>query len=349
MHFRISLLIYAIFTTLLLMSHSVIVDAQDSDRFIINVGGKYGFIDSSGAVVIQPRYSSVHNFSEGLAAVNSDGKSGFVDPYGKEVIPLVFQAASDFSEGVAVVDTGNSRGRAAFVDHKGKLTLLTCVIYSEEMIGFSGAFSEGLLPVTVGNQLTYIDRICNPLVKPDAIRGSGFSEGLAAVSSGDGKHGYIDRTGKVAIPYEFLDAASFSEGLALVNIDGKYGYINASGQVVIAPQFRSGSRNFHEGFAVVESESKQMGYINKSGGFAVQPKYQGAWDFSEGLAAVQTFPGKDRNDFSVGYIDQRGRQVIKPQFIEGEDFVGGIAQVMIHGKFAYVDRTGQVVWPVTGN
>ncbi len=55
-----------------------------------------------------------------------------------------------------------------------------------------------------------------------------------------GKYGYIDRTGRVVIPPQFVDAGNFSEGLAGVQLSKeghKHGYIDTSGKMVIPPQF----------------------------------------------------------------------------------------------------------------
>jgi hypothetical protein len=58
-----------------------------------------------------------------------------------------------------------------------------------------------------------------------------FSEGLAAVFQG-GKFGYVDRRGKIAIPFQFAEAGDFAEGLAPVAMGGERGYINRAGEFV---------------------------------------------------------------------------------------------------------------------
>lgn len=58
-----------------------------------------------------------------------------------------------------------------------------------------------------------------------------FSEGLAVVEV-DGKRGFIDTTGKMAIPAGFDVAGSFSQGLASVKIDGKWGFIDKAGNLL---------------------------------------------------------------------------------------------------------------------
>jgi len=42
------------------------------------LNGKSGYIDHTGAFVIQPRFDQVEHFSEGLAAVKIGSKWGFV-------------------------------------------------------------------------------------------------------------------------------------------------------------------------------------------------------------------------------------------------------------------------------
>ena len=65
-----------------------------------------------------------------------------------------------------------------------------------------------------------------------------FSEGLCAVRR-DGLYGYIDKKGKLVIPYKFQQAGLFLNGLAKVSINHKHGFINAKGEEVIPLAFGS--------------------------------------------------------------------------------------------------------------
>ncbi|MGI7157691.1 WG repeat-containing protein, partial [Campylobacter coli] len=61
-----------------------------------------------------------------------------------------------------------------------------------------------------------------------------------------------------------------------------------------------------EGLARVGLNGK-WGFIDKSGKFVIEPKFDSIWDFSEGLAKVG-LNGK------YGLIDKSGKIVIEPKF-----------------------------------
>ena len=88
--------------------------AQELEKFF--EGGKYGFCDANGNVVIPAKYYGQEEtvFSEGLARVQIDmgGKYGYIDKTGKEVIPIRYRVAGIFSEGLANVclDYGEKYG-----------------------------------------------------------------------------------------------------------------------------------------------------------------------------------------------------------------------------------------------
>jgi len=70
------------------------------------MGGKWGFIDKRGKIVIDPQVDALSDFSEGLARVLlSDKKSGFgfINRSGKIVIKSQFPFVEDFKNGLARV------------------------------------------------------------------------------------------------------------------------------------------------------------------------------------------------------------------------------------------------------
>lgn len=164
-----------------------------------------------------------------------------------------------------------------------------------------------------------------------------------------GKHGYMDKIGKIVINPQFDDAGLFFEGLAPVSVGRKYGYINTKGEYVINPQFEMAAP-FSEGLAAVitgdKPENRKLGYIDRTGKMIIDPQFdagfgpsgESAWmtSFSEGLALVQL-------GNRAGYIDKTGKLIINPQFDMAFPFSDGLAAVMVGAKWGYVDKSGKII------
>lgn len=201
---------------------------------IVKSNGKYGFIDSTGAIILPIKYDLAWGFSEGLAVVLSDGKWEYIDRTGTTQIkldPPTYPLFSNIWEEVYIDDytrvlpypfkenvarirlCRNSYNRIGYIDKTGKKVIP--FIYQG-----ASDFSEGLAAVKFDgrNQISYVldgDEIA--VVKHEDM---------------NDKWGYIDKTGKVIIPFQYLEANPFSNGKARVNLNGQWLYIDKSGNVV---------------------------------------------------------------------------------------------------------------------
>lgn len=112
--------------------------------------------------------------------------------------------------------------------------------------------------------------------------------------------GYVDRNGRLVIPPVFVEAETFSEGLAAVRIDvtGPVGYIDTSGEMVIPPRFEEAGF-FSEGLAAA-SQQGEWGYIDRSGTWVIEPQFEYVGVFSAGFAPV--FVG----EFETARVDRTG-------------------------------------------
>lgn len=103
-----------------------------------------------------------------------------------------------------------------------------------------------------------------------------------------------------------------------------YGYKRPDGSVHIEPRFEE-AKNFSEGLGLVKSTEcgKFACYVNAVGAIVLRTEYENAEPFSSGLALVQ-----DSNSYKYGYIDREGRVVIPFQFTTAWPFVNGVASVI---------------------
>jgi hypothetical protein len=164
-----------------------------------------------------------------------------------------------------------------------------------------------------------------------------YSEGLAPAVEGD-VWGYLDRSRKVVIPFRYKYAGQFHQGMARVRMGDKFFFINPTGNRV-TPEF-DGAFDFSEDLAAVSVGSK-VGYIRRDGSFALLPIYEGASgiDFSDCLVAVR-LKGK------VGFMDKAGNIVIEPKYDDVYPFSDGRAPVELNAKWGYIDKNGSVIVPI---
>jgi hypothetical protein len=166
----------------------------------------------------------------------------------------------------------------------------------------------------------------------------------------NGRYGYIDAAGKLAIAPQFDDAENFSEGLAAVMVGGRWGYIDTTGQTIVPFRFDSATE-FSEALAGVELE-KKWGYIDRRGEFVIAPQFQyRLWPFRQGLARTETGSptvrfdqqGNPRPGHPWGFIDKSGKFVIPPGYEWVFDFSEGRAAVQVGKKWGFIDTTGRYV------
>ena len=190
----------------------------------MRLGGKYGYVNRAGKMVVPAKYDSAEDFDEAaFAVVSADGKWGVVAADGRELIPVAYESVQSFyGEGFGLFDGT----RWAIADREGKLL----TPFQFDALGNSlGIGAEGRAPAQQDGRWGFVEVATGQLVVPMRYDEVGrFSEGLVGFALGE-KIGYLDRAGRVVIEPKFEGADEFSSGLAAVRVDGRWGYIDREG------------------------------------------------------------------------------------------------------------------------
>lgn len=275
------------------------------------------------------------------------GKWGFIDSKGKALTPMVFDWAGDYRQGLGLAESLGAMG------------------YIDETFAETGdwAIAPRFELTHEGDQPAF-----------------GFYDGRALARSDDGLWGYIDNAGKWAIApsypesrdYPGVPAGEFADGLAwfqVVEMSQRYqldandqierdeenkpimvpyprrlvGYIDRKGEVVIEPSYEM-AQDFGQGLAAVRIKSHDLwGFIDREGKRVLGPEFNGVGRFSEGLCAVS-------KDGRWGYIDPQGEVVIDLQFDEVGPFTQGLAAAREGGRWGYINPKGDwVIRPTFDN
>jgi hypothetical protein len=304
----------------------------DTNRFLIFQNERYGYINSSGEIVIRPKYISARKFREGLAAVQLfDRTWAFIDREGVFVITNEYAYVQDFYDGLSWVLRKNW-DKFTLIDMTGKIRLEPYFVPESE-------FHEGSALVRYRNLLEFFSTNNKFPSLPSFTFARPYSEGLASVILLPGhKIGFIDKKMFWVIPPQFDYADSFSDGMSLIRMNDLYGYIDKTGTIVIDCKYEMATR-FKEGMARVSINS-QWFFIDHDAD-KIYPSYPRASFFSEGLAAVQLHQGRD---YKWGYINKKREVVIRPDFDWASDFTNGLA-IVYRGKWIqYINKSANVVW-----
>jgi hypothetical protein len=199
---------------------------------------KFGYIDSSGRMVIPPRFSGAGSFSQGLAPASEGGLWGYIDRSGRFVLPPKYEDCEPFSEGLAGVKIN---GRWGFINREGQIVI-------EATWDGVDSFSEGLATVRQNDLMGVIDKRGAVIIPPTYDFVGPLKSSRAAVHFGPNyAHsrfrspdlhpwpcwGYVDAQGKLAFEKTFERRAEpFNNGLAQVEDAGGMSYINLKGQTV---------------------------------------------------------------------------------------------------------------------
>ncbi|MCW3110912.1 MAG: repeat-containing protein [Segetibacter sp.] len=278
-------------------------DANNNYR-PVQLKGKWGYIGRDQIQKIAVKYDEVKFTSQGLYGVRVGKKWGFVDFTGRVRVPIELdELVTGFAYSKAQVIKG---GVTIFINTEGK----------------------DLTPVAakavVVNGIEY-----------RSVRASGEGRHRAESWYGN-KYGYLDDSGRVAIPLIYEEVSYlFNEGLAAAQLKGKWGFINNAGKVLIPFIYEERYIGFSGDRAAVKLNGK-WGYINKAGKIVVTVSYDAAEDYVDGLAKVS------RNG-RWGFIDLTGKEIVPVKYDLLYGKYEGYYKGKLAGKWGFLDSIGNVM------
>lgn len=335
---------------------------------VVSVGKKYGLIDRQGEFIISPQseqelYPYVDR--RGIL-VELNGREQCFDKRGSllhESICQVIKVQKQQEENAEYPpDKSPFVVKNGAVYHNGKL--LADRQWDEVVGSYQRTNSRNVFLYRVGKKWGVVHgsgEIKTPPqfdFKYSPIEYSFYSlfpNGLARVSI-DGKFGFVDEMGKLAIPLKFKDVGTFDfdPDLTPAEVDGKWGYIDRQGNFVIPPQFADRPSDFNRRFsslAMVKLKNK-YGFIDRQGKLVVPAQYDEINDntpfSSVGMGNYYDSLRKEeltqaRIGTKWGYINTQGTIQIPIAFDEAGAFKYGVAEVKIGSRTFYIDRSGKTL------
>ncbi len=261
-----------------------------------------------------------------LYQIHRNSKFGFVDSTGKEVVPPIYEHNVGFNEGLAQV---TFNGKVGYIDKSGRF-----IINPSYEIGWG--FKDGIACVKNNGKWGAINHkgdIIVPTIYDKAAIG-GWGDGHIPMLL-NGKYCIVDDLGRMTLPPTFDDAWGYSCGLCAVFLNGDKFFINTLGDILFKPSDETGIIFKYD--LLRAKHNGKWGYVDKSGAFAIEPKFDYAGDFSQDapLAPVAI-------DGKYGYVNTDGDIVIPLNYDSADRFYHGYAAVKVNGKYGVINEKGDI-------
>lgn len=301
-----------------------------------------GLIDTTGLIIMEPRYYEIEGFGSGLSRVTKKAEPweltyGFIDTLGNEILPPIYTDADNwfyrsmrFAE-VLVVAKDRKYG---FFDYKSKE--LAPLKYQSIW-----EFRGGLARVYVDGKVGYVNKEGKEIIPTIYEEAHDFGFGMALVKK-VGKYGWIDTKGLTVIPFKYEWAMNFIGEWAKVKLDGKMIFIDRKGNPKLPTEF-DGVGYYYNGLAWAQKGGK-WGFIDTLGTIVIPLIYTKTGNFEKGRAWVW-------KDNKWGHIDTKGNVTTPIIYESAGDYSRGyngdslFASVKLNGKYGKVGINGNLAIP----
>jgi len=294
-------------------------------------GCKYGYIDTSGQVMIHPQYTFARDFVNNVGIVEYNNKWGMVDQESNILIPCDYDGLHFLENtGNKIIRVYNKLEKYGLIDTLGQVRVN--LQYDE-----IGAFSDGRLAVKRNGLWGYVDKYGREVIPCRFRRVKNFSEGYAAVQLRR-SWGVIDKQGDVTIDFIHKKIGNFKRGLAWVGNNDGYGFINSEGRYIIEPRFNR-AFDFEGGIARV-IEKGRYGLINQRGEYINTARFAEIGQFDKNGRAIVRYQGQR---VRYGVINRKGKVITRHKYKQIQPYKEGMAVVRYKDQYGYIDLQGKMV------
>lgn len=299
-----------------------------------NDKGKWGYVNDSGAGVINYSYDEALAFDNGLAKVRKGDNWGIINTDGKEIVPVKYNLIEKYAPAIYRVAAG-------------------------------GKIKDGVL---LDEKYGFINTAGDVLLKPEYDEIGQFKNGLAYIKKGE-TYGYINDKIELIIPCRFKSVGAFNaDGYVWVCdggsndkdnpskvIGGKIGIYYKNGNVIIPAKYKSVGIFYPLVQRHSEDKLKDLTYVEKtivkeSGSHKLYAKYfihpQNFTELKEEAAGFWMSGNADGT--KNGVVDLNGKIIIPENKYRHAWYpTDGLSLVIINTKYKNTNflnvTTGQML------
>ena len=296
----------------------------------IEKDGKYGLIDLTGKVLLEPQYDEIVAL-EGIKnsiKIKKDGKVGITDKDGKIIVEPNYLEISNLGE-------DNKSGFIVKYDNEkyGVIDYSSNQILENKYDSIEKISGNGLYVVNESGTTKVIKQDGTDVITSgfDTIKSILPNQGDGVIFSKDGKYGVMKSEGEVVIAAKYEDLESAQKGTLIAKRDGKYGVIDLSENEKILFNYKSIKYNNIADIFITENEN----YINDIINSVYETKLVGILtklDTEKGYMKLRV--GDEYKYYNFKFEEKQAKDVLASNtlFLSKKD-----------GKYGFIDQNGKVV------
>lgn len=280
---------------------------------IIDGEKKYGYIDAGGNFVIEPLYSFVSDFSEGLAAVSDGEKYKVIDTKGNVVFTTDYYMPT-YKNGSAVFsETVGDNYLSGYLDKTGKVMIEPKYTYAEPF----------------------------------------RADGTAIVSTESGTYAVIDQTGKVLESYKldskYSNVYGSEDGYVIFSDPDTYkqGILTYKGELILAPEYGEITYLGNDLFAVKKENTDTFEYMTQPAAI-FNNKGEQLTDYTlYDLSKFTNDYASATDDTYTYFIGKDGQVAANLPKAEGRGTLtleGSLIKAEVDDDLIYMTKDGTVIW-----
>lgn len=286
------------------------------DGYIVeNKEGKYGIVDFTKKVILEPKYEEIKNiYDNGKYIVKEEGKYKLINKESEIILEQKVENIVDMTGDNLIIKENSNYG---IIDTKANIIL--DVEYQDLKHAFSNYYiakkdnKYGIIDLNGNEKIEFsydeinyreegiIEANKSEVINSDIYNTNFELKVKGIISLVETKKGYIRiRTEDAYKYYNFkLEEVKANEilidnTLFLSKKDGKYGYVDKGGNVIVDYIYEDAQEQNNAGFASVKKDG-MWGSIDKNGNVSIEPEYKlenniiidfiGKWHIAEDLNA----------------------------------------------------------------
>ncbi len=243
-------------------------------------------------ILQRAKYTEIHDFNEGYAAVKAGGLWGYIDSTGRQIVKPTFRKAYEFRNGLAKVSTADMWTYVNKYGEKWKQSFSEC-----------GNFRDSIALINNFSRKYYIDCmgfLAKNIYPFNLRKGDFFNE--AAFVKKIGNSFFVNQMGDTLYNTTFYDIRKATDELTFVqNYQRRWGIFKYNGYFVMYPIFAN-IFPFSEDIARYNI-SKQFGVFDATGNVICEPNAHTMFEYSN-LYRIE-------NPKGIDYISKTGRIIWK--------------------------------------